>query len=159
MLMISGHDTTISCFEVFLFVAFDKNINEFYRYPEFASQISFEVVRKDGIKGEKEDDYLVNYYFDDESILNISVPEFKKRVKEKIWDDKKINNFCGYSNESETPNINNNNYNLMKICLILSISLTLIFFISTIVLCIKLIKNKHKSTIYNSLLPESEEEK
>ena len=69
MLMISGHDTTISCFEVFLSVAFDKNINEFYRFPEFASQISFEVVRKDGVKGETEDDYLVNYYFDDEPIF------------------------------------------------------------------------------------------
>ena len=88
--MISGHDTTISCFEIFLSVAFDKNINEFYRFPEFASQISFEVVRTDGIKGEKEDDYLVNYYFNNESILNISVQEFKKREKEKIWDDKKI---------------------------------------------------------------------
>ena len=158
MLMISGHDTTISCFEVFLSVAFDKNINEFYRFPEFASQISFEVVRNDGIKGEKEDDYLVNYYFNDESILNISVPEFKKRVKEKIWDDKKINSFCGYSNESGTQNINNNDYNLMKICLIISASLALIFLISTIVLCIKLIKNKPESRIYNSLIPSNEEE-
>ena len=159
MLMISGHDTTISCFEVFLFVAFGKNINEFYRYPEFASQISFEVVRKDGVKGEKEDDYLINYYFDDDPIFNISVPEFKKKVKEQIWDDKKINSFCGYSNENETPNINNNDYNLMKICLIISMSLALIFLISTIVLCIKLIKNKNKSRISNSLIPNNEEEK
>lgn len=142
----------------FLSVAFDKNINEFYRFPEFASQISFEVVRKEGVKGEIEDDYLVNYYFDDEPILNISVPEFKKRVKEKIWDDKKINNFCGYSNESGTSNINNNDYNLMKICLIISVSLALIFLISTIVLCVKLIKNKPESKIYNSLMPSNEEE-
>jgi hypothetical protein len=159
MLMISGHDTTISCFEVFLFVVFDKNINEFFRYPEFASQISFEVVRKDGTKGETEDDYLINYYFDDDLIFDISVPEFKKKVKEHIWDDKKINNFCGYSNESETPNINKSDYNLMKICLIISMSLALIFLISTIVLCIKLIRNKHKSRIYNSLIPNNEEEK
>ena len=159
MLMISGHDTTISCFEVFLFIAFGKNINEFYRYPEFASQISFEVVRKDGVKGEKEDDYLINYYFDDDPIFNISVPEFKKKVKEQIWDDKKINSFCGYSNGNETPNINNNDYNLMKICLIISMSLALIFLISTIVLCIKLIKNKNKSRISNSLIPNNEEEK
>ena len=159
MLMISGHDTTISCFEVFLFVAFGKNINEFYRYPEFASQLSFEVVRKDGVKGEKEDDYLINYYFDDDPIFNISVPEFKKKVKEQIWDDKKINSFCGYSNENETPNINNNDYNLMKICLIISMSLALIFLISTIVLCINLTKNKNKSRISNSLIPNNEEEK
>ena len=158
MLMISGHDTTISCFEVFLFIAFDKNINELYRYPEFASQISFEVVRKNETKGETEDDYLINYYFDDDLIFNISVPEFKKKVKEHIWDDKKINNFCGYSNEGETPN-KNNDYNLMLILLIISNSLTLIFLISTIVLCIKCIKDKHKSRAYNSLIPHNEEEK
>ena len=159
MLMISGHDTTISCFEVFLFIAFDKNINELYRYPEFASQISFEVVRKNETKGETEDDYLINYYFDDDLIFNISVPEFKKKVKEHIWDDKKINNFCGYNNEGETPNINNDDYNLMIIFLIISNSLTLIFLISTIVLCIKCIKDKHKSRTYNSLIPHNEEEK
>jgi len=162
MLMISGH-TTVSCFEIFLFVAFDKNITEFYRLPEFASQISFEVVRKEGAKGEKEDDYLVNYNFDDDLVFSIPVPEFKKKVKEHIWDDKKINSFCGYSNESETQNKNNekdkNNYNLMLLCLIICSSLVLIFLISTIVLCIRLIKsNKHDSRIYNSLIPSNEED-
>ena len=163
MLMISGHDTTVSCFEIFLFVAFDKNINEYYRLPEFASQISFEVVRKEGVKGEKEDDYLVNYNFDDDLIFSIPVPEFKKKVKEHIWDDKKINSFCGYSNEAETSNKNNdkdkNNYNLMQLCLIICSCLVLIFLISTIVLCIRLIKsNKHDSRIYNSLIPSNEED-
>ena len=164
MLMISGHDTTISCFEVFLFVAFDKNIIEFYRYPQFASQISFEVVTKDGIKGEKEEDYLVKYYFDDDPIFEISVPEFKKKVIPLIWDERKIDSFCGYSNERKEQNKsdseNNKNYNLMKICLIIFISLTFIFLITTIVLCIKLIKNnKHESRIYNSLMPINDEEK
>ena len=64
MLMISGHDTTISCFEIFLGVAFDQNLTEFYRYPEFASQISFEVVPKDeNTKGTKEDDIINDITF------------------------------------------------------------------------------------------------
>ena len=46
----------------------------------------------------------------------------------------------------------------MKICLIISASLALIFLISTIVLCVKLIKNKPESRIYNSLIPSNEEE-
>ena len=32
MLMISGHDSTISCFEIFLMETFGKDLN-FYRYP------------------------------------------------------------------------------------------------------------------------------
>ena len=46
----------------------------------------------------------------------------------------------------------------MKICLIISASLALIFLISTIVLCVTLIKNKPESKIYNSLMPNNEEE-
>ena len=117
---------------------------------------------KDGNKGEKEEDYLVKYYFDDDPIFEISVKEFKEKVKPHIWDEQKINNFCGFSNEREEQNKsdgNNKNYNLMKICLIIFISLTFIFLITTIVLCVKLIKNnKHESRIYNSLIPTNEEE-
>ena len=161
MLMISGHDTTISCLEVFLFSTFKKNISEYYRYPKFASQISFEIVTKDGAKGEKEEDYLFKYYFDDDLIFNITVKEFKTKLIEHIWDDTKINTFCGYNSESKDQKKNNdkNNINLMKICLIIFISLIFFFLISTIVLCIILLKNnKHDSRIYNSLIPVNDEE-
>ena len=157
MLMISGHDTTISCFEIFLGVAFDQNLTEFYRYPEFASQISFEVVPKDeNTKGTKEDDYSVKYYFDDKLVLTIPVPEFKKKVEKQIWNDEKINNFCGYSNENGESNKDNDNS--LKIYLIIFISSTVLFLISTIVLFIKLKKsNKPPSRIYESLVPNIDE--
>ena len=169
MLMISGHDTTISCYEIFLKEAFGMDDN-FYRYPQFASQISFEVVTKEGIeKGQKEEDYVVKYFFDDISLLNVSVPEFKNKVRKQIWDDETILTFCGYNKENKDSsndkkdsnnNDNNNNKNdtLLKICFIITSSLALIFLITTIALCVKLVKfNRHESRIYNSLLPNNEE--
>ena len=145
MLMISGHDTTISCFEIFLMEAFGKDLN-FYRYPKFASQIAFEVVRKDENKnGKNYNDYTINYYFDDDLFLTISMQEFIDKVTPQIWDDKKINEFCGYDNGKNSDKDKGGNKkdekddDLKNICLIIFISLTIIFLASTILLFIKLV--------------------
>ena len=49
ILIISGHDSTVSKHEIFLIFAFGKTF-EFYKFPTFASQISFEINRKDDNK-------------------------------------------------------------------------------------------------------------
>ena len=165
MLMISGHDTTISCFEIFLMEAFGKDLN-FYRYPKFASQIALEVVRKDENKnGKNYNDYTINYYFDDDLFLTISMQEFIDKVTPQIWDDKEINDFCGYDNGKNNDKDEGGNKkdgkddDLKNIFLIILISLTVIFFASTILLSIKLVKSKKpESVINNPLMPSTNEE-
>jgi hypothetical protein len=67
-------------------------------------------------------DYFVNYYFNDELLLNVNAEEFFNKVEPNIWPEEKINSFCFSTNNSNntnnvsaidsTPNddnINNNN--------------------------------------------------
>ena len=104
MLIYSGHDTTVSKQEFFLMKAFGHN-NSFYKFPTYASQIAFEIIRKDDNKEKRTySDYLVNYYFNDELLLNVTANEFIDKVEEHIWSDEKINSFCGYNSKLESKN-------------------------------------------------------
>ena len=105
MMMVSGHDSTISCYEIFLMEALNYNITKEYVYPKFATQIAFEVTTENDNKtGKTYADYFINYYFNDEKIFNISVESFLNKVKEHIWSDKKINDFCGFDNNNDENN-------------------------------------------------------
>ena len=75
MLILSGHDSTISSHEVFLMDALGFN-DSFFRFPKFAAQVSFEVTRKNDGPKKTYSDYFLNYYFNDEYLFNISVQEF-----------------------------------------------------------------------------------
>ena len=112
MLLYSGHDVTISKQELFLMKAFGHN-NSFYKFPTYASQLAFEITRKDDNKEKRTySDYFVNYYFNDELLLNVTAYEFITKVEEHIWSDERINSFCGYNSKSESDNstdIFNNN--------------------------------------------------
>ena len=112
MLLYSGHDVTISKQELFLMKAFGHN-NSFYKFPTYASQLAFEITRKDDNKEKRTySDYFVNYYFNDELLLNVTAYEFITKVEEHIWSDQTINSFCGYNSKSESDNstdIFNNN--------------------------------------------------
>ena len=104
MLIYSGHDTTVSKQEFFLMKAFGHN-NSFYKFPTYASQIAFEIIRKDDNKEKRTySDYLVNYYFNDELLLNVTANKFIDKVEENIWSDEKIDSFCGYNSKLESKN-------------------------------------------------------
>ena len=45
MIMLSGHDSTLSAHEVFLIDSLGLDYN-YYRFPKFAAQMAFEVTRK-----------------------------------------------------------------------------------------------------------------
>lgn len=119
-LIISGHDNTVSKHEIFLIFAFGKTF-EFYRYPTFASQIAFEIKRKDDNKTNRNySDYFINYYFNDELLLNMTVTEFLNKVEPHIWTDQEINDYCNYDNsknknktkeENNTDNQNSDEIN------------------------------------------------
>ena len=153
MMMVSAHDSTISMNEIFLMEAFGFDIN-FYKYPKFASQIAFEVTTENNDNPKTENDYYINYYFNDDLIFRKSMKEFIDKVTPLIWSDQQINDFCGFDNDSNKENNNINN-----ILLIIFISLTVIFLSSTVILSIKLFKNKNIVNVSgkNSLLTSNTE--
>lgn len=119
MLIISGHDTTISAQQLFLQFAFGKTM-DFFRSPTFASQIAFEIKRNDDNKQNRDySDYYINYYFNDELLLNMTVDEFFKIVEPHIMSYEETNIYCNistsnnnlsyYSNDNSNNNRNNNN--------------------------------------------------
>ena len=110
ILIFSGHDTTVTKQQLFLFQALGLDINTYYRFPTYASQIAFEVSRKDDDKKNRNySDYFVNYYFNDEHILNISADEFINKIEPNIWSEEKINTFCGYNSDNNSNNSSNTN--------------------------------------------------
>ena len=155
MLMLSGHDSTLSSHEVFLLEAFELNYS-YYRFPKFASQMAFEVTRK--IEGPKSSysDYIVHYYFNDEEIYNLTFKDFIEKVEPHIWTDKQINDFCGFDDEIDpVKNKSNINYQnndnaktTYKILMIIFIVLSIIFLSSTIYLAKKLNKMKNNQEQY-----------
>ena len=66
MLIISGHDSTMSTHHFFLQFALGKSM-DFFRTITFSSQMAFEIKRNDDDKtGRNYSDYFINYYFNDE---------------------------------------------------------------------------------------------
>ena len=153
MLMVSGHDSTVSCHEVFLMDIFGKNLS-FYEYPQYATQIAFEVTTNDNTEANKTyEDYFIQYYFNDELKLNVSVKEFIDKVEPRIWSDKKINDFCGLNGNDDKES------STILIILIIFISLTVIFLVVIVILSIILYKNNKRLASYrpNSLIPKDSE--
>ena len=76
MLIISGHDNTVSRQEIFLIYSLGLTL-DYFRFPSFASQITFEITRNDDEKTNRTySDYFVNYYFNDELIANLTKKNF-----------------------------------------------------------------------------------
>ena len=159
MMMISGHDSTISCFEIFLIEALGYNKEEFYIYPKFATQIAFEVTTNDDDKeGKNYNDYFINYYFNDDRKFKISVQEFIDKITPHIWSDKQINDFCGFDDNNNNENYNEKN-NTNTILLILFICLTVLLLAACLFLLVKVHKlNQLNNKVNkNSLLPRTTE--
>lgn len=180
MMMVSGHDSTISCYEIILMEVFGKD-SDFFQYPKFASQIAFEVTADDNDKVNKTyQDYIINYYFNDKLELSVNMQEFIDKITPHIWSDKQINDFCGLDKddehkedehkedehkEEEKKDDNNNNQqnynenNSSKVALIIFIILTVIFLTISVILFIQLKKAKKTkaSENFNALIPKSGE--
>ena len=143
MMMISGHDSTISCYEIFLMEALNYNITENYVYPKFAAQIAFEVTTENDNKpGKTYAHYYINYYFNDKQIFKISVEDFLSKVKNHIWSDKKINDFCGFD-----KNNNDEDEKSYKVLLVVFICFTAFFLFTTVLFMILWRKKYNESRI------------
>ena len=152
MLMISGHDSTISCHQVFILNSLGYDINEYFRFANYASQLALEVTRRvataDEIKKMTYSDYFVNYYFNDELIFNVTVKDFINKIEPKLWTDEQIDIFCGFKKENNNNKKNeddNYNYSSFKFMLwIILVTLVIIFATTTVILLVKLRKMKKK---------------
>ena len=105
MMMISGHDSTISSLEMFLAKVFwNNNATDFYRYPYFATQVTLEVTIDNAIPRDQinDSDYKINYYFNDELVLNITKDEFIKKVQSYLWTDEYIDEYCKFNDKTES---------------------------------------------------------
>ena len=147
MVMLSGHDTTLIAHEMFLIDALELS-NDYFRLPYFASQMAFEITRDENLNSQKDySNYFVNYYFDDELIFNISVEDFIEKVEPHIWNDEKINDFCGFDNDSNiiyafNKDKNDNAKTAYKILMIIFIVFSFLLLVLSIFLGIKLSKMK-----------------
>ena len=146
MVMISGHDSTISCHEMFIINSLGYD-DSYFRLAKYGAQLALEVTRReapvDEVKKMTYKDYTLNYYFNDELLFKLPVEEFIEKIERKLWTDKQIDEFCGFKS-------NNNSSNWFEkekfLILIILISLVVIFLSSTIILSVKIIglvkKNK-----------------
>ena len=90
--MYSGHDYIIVAAQLFLNSAFGKECS----YPGFAANQFFELHKQDGIDLDnlKEYHFYVQYFYNGNLLLNITYPEFKRKVTEIMWSMDQIIDFC-----------------------------------------------------------------
>ena len=157
MIMLSGHDSTLSSHEIFLLEAFGLDYS-YYRFPKFAAQMAFEVTRKNDGPKNNYSDYIIHYYFNDEEIYNLTVEDFIDKVGPHIWTDQKINNFCRFDDEinpikngsfPEKKDNANNAKTAYKVLMIIFIVIAALLLILIILLSTLLAENQTHYRIKN----------
>ena len=91
-IMYSGHDYIIAAVQLYLNSVFNTPCF----YPGFAANQFFELHKRDNTDNNKlkEDDFFLQYLYNGELILNVSYPEFKKKIMNKMWSMAEIIDFC-----------------------------------------------------------------
>lgn len=148
MIMVSAHDSTTSMWEMFLIKIFlDNNATKYYDFPTFATQLSFEVVRDKSLdnKTKTEDDYTINFYFNDRLFLNKSVNEFIKTVEDNLYSDEKINEICKF--DAKKDDKEEEEKGLYFTLMIVFAATTGLFLILTIFFIIKATRSKNSELI------------
>jgi len=141
MLMISGHDSSVSADILLLLYALGLNDTEVYYYPRYASQFSLEV-RTSKSKCSSYSDYYILGLLDQTELFKVNAQEFIDKVENDIWSEEKVNDFCGFDSSS---NNNTNNYEdkkdnaktAYKVLMSVFICLSAIFLATTILFAYK----------------------
>lgn len=82
----SGHDSTLSPFELYFQKVFDVE----WEYPNFGANLYLEIEYD-----EKDEEYYVRYLFNDKVKFVKKFEEFRKDVLKGLWSKQEINKFCG----------------------------------------------------------------
>ena len=101
--MISGHDVSMMGMMEYLKNAF--NIEKEIPIVPFATSLSLEVYKKGETKSAK--DYTIYYYINDDKIATFSFEDFNStKIRDKIWSEDKIGNFCEFADLKEENTLN-----------------------------------------------------
>ena len=143
MVIISGHDTTLSSNELFFIKYFGLKMEQ-YEYPRYASQINYEIRRDEDISGKtlNYSDYKLSYYFNNELLLNISFDKFVEKVESVIWSNERMDQFCFGEKKKETKVFKEDEIEASLIIIIIMGFIILILVIVIIFLVIKLTYRK-----------------
>ena len=131
----SAHDSSLAANEMFFKYIFGTK----FVYPIVSSTIIIELHKNDS---EQNNTYYIQYYMNDELLLEIDYNLFKTRVLEYLWTDKDIDKFCKFSNISEYK-AKMHNY---QICLFITFLLLLISLFINSKLFFKLNKLKEEKS-------------
>ena len=116
----SGHDSSISTFQMFMRNIFGTN----WIYPTFSTTILFELHKNDkNEENQSQNDYELRYYVNDELFLKIDYYIFEKKVNENFWTQNEIEQFCQFS----IINVEKLNRILQKYKLVIFILVLLLF--------------------------------
>jgi hypothetical protein len=138
LVLYSAHDYTVGAFELFMYAVFNTSIN----FPYYASFANLELVRFGN--GFNENDYVVNYYFDDKFIGGFNYEFFKNKVREKLKNSSEIAKFCLFDQgnndkkNSTDDKGNNGGNNIIPIIIIVLLSiLSLVLIVVNIIMWLR----------------------
>ena len=96
LIMYSSTEKHIGVFESFMHAAFQTS----FKYPYYSSTLYIELFREENSKSIDENNYFINYFFDDELVLSIPYIKFKNKIISLIKSDDEIRKFCQFKNEN-----------------------------------------------------------
>ena len=151
MLIISGHDTTLTAQELFFIKFFNYEL-ESYIFPTFASQTAFEITRKEvddnSRKNLKYSDYTLCHYFNDKLVFNMTFDTFLEKIgKINLWNSDNINKFC----YGEKPILTTN------LIIIISMGVLALILIIIVIILIFKIKNQKDEYLISEHHPSSDD--
>jgi hypothetical protein len=139
LVMISGHDSTLTSMMLFLGIMFkNENRSFYYRNPIYASNAAFEVYVEEG-ENLKESNFVIEYYFNGKYIDRFNFVDFKEKVKNVAYTPEEIGKICGYNTSNNGTDKKNNS---SSTALIVFIILTIILAIVVVILFIIILKGK-----------------
>ena len=154
-LLLSAHDVTLTPLQI----KFLQLFNTSFKNPVICSFIFIEVYKKDENKkiNLSYKDYEVDYYFNDEYMKTIDLNVFIDGLFSGIWDEDKLEEFCGIENEEKKKEKEINKY-FFLIIIFSSILIINIIVIIIISICLST-NNPIKENIFNNLEEILDEEK
>ena len=144
IVLLSAHDTTILSMEDLIYVLFGIEILN----PSFASNYIFELNQN-----EENNEYEVNFIFNDKILKTVKYNEFKNIILNKAWTLKQVADYCGFvpfDDKVENEIIDGSNA-LWKIIMFICIISNLIFIGIITIICIKT-KNRNVGKINSDMI-------
>ena len=124
--IISGVANTCGAFMSFM----KKYYGTTVKYANFSTNIHIELYLEEKInKSITENDYRIEYYYNDDFLLSIPYVEFKNKIKSYLIDQEKLNQFCKQEEEKKEDNKNTNWYLIGTIIASVIIIVIIIFII------------------------------